>query len=267
MKSSMKQLILIVALAAACSAQYNADAIIQRSVAANAADWSATPDYDYFERDVQQAGGTKTYEELLILGSPYDRQVAVNEKALSPEQRTQEQQKLEAAFAERQKESQQARARRIAKYEEERKRDHFLMEQLTKALDFKLVGEQRLGPYMVYVLKATPHPGYVPPNLEAKVLTGMEGTLWIDEKTFQWVKVEASVIRPVSIAGFLAQVEPGTHFELQKMPVAEGVWLPKHFAMKSKAKVLFLFTRKSQADETYYGYQIRTRSQVVEGDK
>jgi hypothetical protein len=91
--------------------------------------------------------------------------------------------------------------------------------------------------------------------LEAKVLTGMEGTLWIDEKTFQWVKVEASVIRPVSIAGFLAQVEPGTHFELEKMSVAEGVWLPRHFSMKSQAKVLFFFTRKSQADETYYGYQ------------
>ena len=125
MKSSMKQVIFIVALAAACSAQYNADAIIQRSVAANAADWSAAPDYDYFERDVQQAGGTKTYEELLILGSPYDRLVAVNDKALSPEQQTQEQQKLEAAVVERQKESPQARTKRIAKYEEERKRDHY----------------------------------------------------------------------------------------------------------------------------------------------
>jgi uncharacterized membrane protein len=263
----MVQVIVIVALAAACSAQYNADAIIQRSVAANAVDWSAAPDYEYLERDVQQGGGTKTFKELVILGSPYEQLLAVNGKALSPEQRTQEQQKLEAAIAERQRESQQARTRRIAKYVEERKRDHFLMEQLTKALDFKLVGEQRLGPYMVYVLKATPRPGYAPSNLEAKVLTGMEGTLWIDEKTFQWVKVEASVIRPVSIAGFLAQVEPGTHFELEKMSVAEGVWLPKHFVMKSQAKVLFFFTRKSQADETYYGYQIHTRSQVVEGDK
>jgi hypothetical protein len=267
MKSSMVQVIVSVALAAACSAQYNADAIIQRSVAANAVDWSAAPDYEYLERDVQQGGGTKTFKELFILGSPYEQLLAVNGKALSPDQQTQEQQKTEAAIAERQRESQQARSQRIAKYAEERKRDHFLMEQLTKALDFKLVGEQKLGPYMVYVLKATPRPGYAPPNLEAKVLTGMEGMLWIDEKTFQWVKVEASVIHPVSIAGFLAQVEPGTHFELQKMPVAEGIWLPKHFAMKSKAKVLFFFTRKSQADETYYGYQIGTRSPVVEGDK
>ena len=129
-----------------------------------------------------------------------------------------------------------------------------MMEQLTKALDFKLVGEQRLGAQDVYVLKATPRPGYKPPNTEAKVLTGMEGKLWIDKQTFQWVKVEATVIRPVSIGGFLAEVEPGTQFELEKMPLADNIWLPKHFAMKSRAKILFLFTRKSQADEVYYGY-------------
>ena len=47
----------------------------------------------------------------------------------------------------------------------------------------------------------------------------MEGTLWIDRDTFQWVKVEAQVTRPVKIVGFLAEVEPGTHFELEKKPI------------------------------------------------
>ena len=263
----MKQVILVVALAAASSAQHDVDTIIQRSVEANAADWNAAPDYDYFERDLQQGGGTKTHEELMIFGSPCERLVAVDGKPLSPEQQAQEQQKLEAAILERQKESQQERAQRIAKYEKERTRDHLLMEQLTKALDFKLVGEQRLGPYEVYVLKATPRPGYEPPNNEAKVLTGMEGRLWIDKKTFQWAKAEAKVIRPVSIEGFLAQVEPGTRFELEKMPVTDSIWLPTHFVMKSQAKVLFFFTWKSQAHETYYGYHKATPIQAGEGEK
>ena len=263
----MKQVILVVALASASFAQQGVDTIIQRSVEANAADWKAAPDYDYFERDLQQGGGAKTYEELMIFGSPYERLVAVNGKPLSPQQQTQEQQKLEAAVVERQKESEQERMQRIARYEKERKRDHLLMEQLTKALDFKLMGEQRLGPYDVYVLKATPHPGYEPPNNEAKVLTGTEGKLWIDKKTFQWVKVEATVIRPVSIEGFLAQVEPGTHFELEKMPVADDIWLPKHFAMKARAKVLFFFTLKLQADETYYGYHKAAPIQPATAEK
>jgi hypothetical protein len=250
----IKHVVLVVVLAAACFAQIDVDAIIRRSVEANAVDWKTAPDYDYFERDAQQDGGTKTYEELMILGSPYERLVAINGKTLSREHQAQEQQNLQSAIVERQRESQQERVERIAKYEKERKRDHLMMEQLSKALDFRLLGEQTLGPFKVYVLKATPRPGYKPPNYATEVLTGMEGRLWIDEKTFQWVKVEATVIRPVSIGGFLAEVEPGTSFELEKMPMEGRIWLPKHFAMKSQAKVLFFFTRKSQADETYYGY-------------
>ena len=217
--------ILFMLSSAGTSVQYDVPTILQRSVEASNADWNAAPFYDYFERD-QENRQTKTHEEIMILGSPYERLVAVEGKSLLPEQQAEEQQKLEAAIAERQKESQQERAQRIARYEKERKRDHLLMEQLTKAFEFKLLGEQRLGPYEVYVLKATPRPGYEPPNYEAKALTGMEGKLWIDKKTFQWVKVEASVIRPVSIAAFLAQVQPGTRFELEKMPVTGAVWLP-----------------------------------------
>ena len=175
MKSVRAQVILVAMLAATSFAQSDVDTIIQRSVEANAEDWKIAPDYDYIERDRQQGGGTKTYEELMILGSPYERLVAVNGKPLSPERQTQEQQKLETTVVVRQKESQQERRQRIAKYEKERTGDHLMMEQLTKALDFKLVGEQKLGAQEVYVLKATPHPGYEPPNNEAKVLTGMEG--------------------------------------------------------------------------------------------
>jgi hypothetical protein len=263
MGNMTKQVILVAVLAVPSFAQHDVENIIQRSVEVNAVDWKAAPDYDYVERDRQPGGGTKTYEELMILGSPYERLIAVNGKPLSPEQAAQEQQKLDTTVVERQKESPQGRRQRIAKYEKERQSDDLMMEQLTKALDFKLVGEQRLGAQDVYVLKATPRPGYNPPNAQAKVLTGMEGKLWIDKQTFQWVKVEATVIHPVSIGCFLAEVEPGTHFQLEKMPLADSIWLPKHFAMKSRAKILFLFTRRSQADETYSGYHKTAPTQAI----
>ena len=49
------------------------------------------------------------------------------------------------------------------------------MQQLTEALDFKLNGEQQLGGYYVYVPLAMPRPGYQPPSMETRVLTGMRG--------------------------------------------------------------------------------------------
>lgn len=241
--------------ASALPANAQCDAsIIERSVQVNTEDWNAAPQYDYFERDRQPNGGTKTYENLMILGSPYQRLVAINGKPLTLDQQAQEELNWKQAVAERKNESPREREERIANYEQERKRDHLLLEQMTKALDFQVVGEKKVGVNNVCVLKATPRPGYVPTSREAKVLTGMEGTLWIDIKTSQWVKVEANVIHPVSIEGFLAQVEPGTRFELEKAPVGDNIWLPSHFEMKSQAKIFFFFTRKTQANETYYGY-------------
>ena len=156
--SIMKQVILVAGLAAASFAQLDVETIIQRSVEANAVDWKAAPDYDYIERDRQPGGGTKTCEEFMILGSPYERLIAVNGKPLSSEQQGREQQKLDTTVVERQKESQQERRQRIAKYEKEREGDDLMMEQLTKALDFKLVGEQRLGAQDVMCSKRHPVP-------------------------------------------------------------------------------------------------------------
>jgi hypothetical protein len=122
---------------------------------------------------------------------------------------------------------------------------------MVKAFNFEVVGETKMDGHRVYALKATPRRGYRPPNMETQALTAMEGKLWIDKDSFQWVKVEAEVMHPVSIEGFLAQVEPGTRFELEKEPVAPGVWLPSHFSMRSHAKILFLIPHRGQEDDTY----------------
>lgn len=237
-----------------CVAQSQVETIIQRSIEANRQDWKADPEFSFFERDVEN-GTTKTHQVMMIEGSPYYRLVEVNGKPLSQPEQAKEEHRLQQVITQRKSETPSQRAARIARYEKDRTRDHLMMEQLAKAFNFTLEGEQKLGTYDVYVLKATPRPGYQPPNRDTRVLPGMEGTLWIDRQTYQWVKVEAHVIRPVSIEGFLARVEPGTEFELEKMPVAEGVWLPKHFSMKAHARILGLFNHREQDDETYWGYK------------
>jgi hypothetical protein len=238
-----------------CSSAFAQDAatIIERSVQANDRDWQADPQYDYSERDLDSAG-SKTYEVTTIFGSPYERLVAVNGKPLTPQQQAEEQRKYERMESERRAESPQKKAQRIRKYYAERTREHAMMAELTKAFDFKLEGQQSLDGHKVYVLDAIPCPGYHPPNRNAQVLTGMRGKLWVDESTFQWVKVEASVFHPVAIVGFLARVQPGTRFELEKAPVSDDVWLPTHFAMKAAAKVMYVFNHHSQEEDYYFNY-------------
>ena len=236
-----------------CSPRPDIAAILTRSVEANEVDWKAAPDYDYFERD-GTVTGTRTYHVLMIAGSPYEELVAVNGKPLPLRDQDREQRELREVISRRRAESIRERSQRITKYEGDRKRDHLLMLELTRAFDFRLLGERRLGRYTTYLLQAMPRAAYRPPSTETEVLAGMQGKLWIDKETYQWVRVEAEVVRPVSIGGFLASVQPGTRFELEKMPIADGVWLPRHFAVKSNTKILFLFRNLTQQDETYFNY-------------
>ena len=232
----------------------DAASIIRKSAQANNRDWEAVPNYDNYERD-RTKDGDKTYDVTMLSGSPYERVVAIDGHKLTPDKEKEEQQKYEKAANERQHESAEQRSKRIAKYEAERKRDQTMLQQLTSAFDFHLVGKKHLLGHDVFVLKATPRKGYRAPDRDSQVLTGMEGTMWIDQKTYQWVKVEAHVVHPVRIEGFVAAVEPGTMFEVEKRPVAGDIWMASHFAMKSNAKVMLVIPHKGEEDDTYFNYR------------
>lgn len=241
----------------ACWAQVDPEAIIRRSVSANEADWKAAPNFSFIEREVTIKGNSKTvktYEVLMIKGSPYNRLIAISDKPLSPAAQVQEKQKLEQEIAKRKKESPRAYAKRTAQFQKERRQDHAMLREMGQAFNFKLIGSDKLDGHEVYVLEATPRPRYQPKSRDTKVLSAMRGKLWIEKSHAHWVKVEAEVFKPVSFGLFIAKVSPGTRFVLEQVPVSEALWLPKHFSMQLKASVLGR-GRASVQDETYKDYK------------
>jgi hypothetical protein len=257
-------LLLCLALAAVSGTRQEepitAEEIVHRSVEANQRDWKQLPDYDYYVREYDEDGGTKTYLSQMLVGTRYNQLVAINEKPLAAADAAAERGRLESELKRRQHESPEERKQRIAKYQKEQDRNEFFLKQLGDAFDFNLSGRDTVVGHEVYVLTAKPRRGYRPPTAQAKALTGMEGTLWVDSKDFHWVKVQAKVVHPVSIEGFLARVERGTRFELDQAPVAEGLWLPSRFVMVSRAKVLFFFSHNDRDDEAYFDYHRATTS-------
>jgi len=211
------------------------------------------------------SSSVKTYDVLMIDGSPYNKLIAVNDQQLSAKEQSEEERKLQREIRKRQSESHHERTRRIEKYLKERNQDHAMMKEMAEAFHYSLVGEERLDGHQVWVLEATPRPGYVPHSRESRVLTGMQGMLWIDQATYQWVKVEAEVTRPVSFFGFLARVGAGTKFLLEQAPVNAALWLPKHFSMKVNATVLGFINESSAEDDTYREYRL-ARKAMAEAD-
>ena len=231
-----------------------AEEIVRRSVEANERDWQAAPEYSYSvtTRDLH---GSKTKRVIMLFGSPYERLLKVNGRKLSATDERQEEHKFAEAFARRRSESSQEKANRVAAYSKERQGDHLMLQQLTSAFSFKLTGEKILNGRPVYILHASRRSGYQPPNMESRVLLGMEGDLFIDTNSFQWARVFARVISPVNIGGFLATVQPGTYFEMENMRVENGIWLQKHFRVESQSKILMLFAHGTKEDDLYFDYE------------
>ena len=228
--------------------------IIRRSAQATQADWDRAPGFDFCEVDKTKTG-SRTSAVLMIEGSPYYRVVQANSVDLPPAQEAAEQKRLASTIKRRQHETSDERAKRTAQYQKERHGDRELLEQLTEAMNFTFVGQEVVDSHLVDVFEAVPRAGYVPKSMQMQVLPGMKGKLWIDHTSFRWVKVQAEVVKPVSIAGFLARVEPGTRFELQERPINPSIWLAHVFTMQSRAKILFLISKSSEANETYFNYK------------
>jgi hypothetical protein len=250
-------LLLLTSSFASSSGQPDVQKIVQLSAAAIQADWHQEPYLDDIERDEDTKGGkttSETYDAMMIDGSPYNRIIARNDKALSSEEEARQKEQLQTEYTKRANESPQQRADRIAKYQKEWNRVFVLLRNLKGAFDFQLTGEETVEGHNVYVIRATPRPDYQADSRETKILTGMQGTLWIDKETHRWVRVRAEVIKPVWFGWFIAKVEPGTQFLLEQTPQPTGIWLPKHFRMTVSASVLW--HRKDYThDETYQDYR------------
>ena len=270
----MKSLILLgitISFLAAASQPPDASEIVQRSVQKIQADWQQAPLYAYVERDVERkrhaAPTVKSYEVLMIDGSQYNRLVAVNDRPLSAGERAEEENKLKAEILKRDSESERERRKRVAKYLKEREQDHAMVKEMADAFDFQLAGEENVAGHDCWVLDAEPKPGYQPRSRETKVLSGMKGKLWVDKKQFQWVKVEAEVMRPVSLYGFFAKVSPGTRFVLEQEPIAGNLWLPAHFSVKVNASALGFINENSSDDETFHDYKPMPNISALEARK
>jgi hypothetical protein len=137
--------------------------IVRRSVELSQKDWKRVSDYDYFERELD-GSHSKTYQVRMLLGSRYRRLIAVDDKPLSPEAQAREQRLYQKTLSDREHETPEQRERRLAQHQKEISRQQPFLDQILKAFDFTLAGQETVASRRVYALKAQPRRGYRPPN-------------------------------------------------------------------------------------------------------
>jgi hypothetical protein len=215
--------------------------IVRQSVAATERSWQARDHYTYTERDedrrLDALGQLKSENAavtkmILVNGTRFEQLIEHNGQPPSAT----EQRKSNEDLDKLKHETPAEQTARLRKGQENRA---FLLDVL-EAFDFRLVGEEVVDGRAVYVLQATPHPGYLGNGKYGKMFNKVEGMLWIDKQDFGCVKVDGEVTQSFSMGLFVARVERGSHIILDQICVGDAVWVPERLEVRASARILFL---------------------------
>ncbi len=265
-------LLLCVALLPAFAADDPVE-ILRKSVERDANNFSRLKNYTFIEREEQRELDGKgkvrktqseTNEILILLGRPYYRLVARNDKPLSQKDQASEQRKLDRELEKRQKESEQERG----KFERERNENRRFLQEIPDAYNLSLVDTEMVSGKPVWVIDATPKPGYKAKLDRAKILTKVHAKFWIDQAEYQWVRVDAEALDTLSFGLGLIRIAPGGRLHFEQTRVNDEVWLPSLLSASGSLRLAYIKRLAGAMDVSYKDYRkFQSDSHLVTGEQ
>jgi len=233
--------------------------IVTRSIAAAERSWQARGHYIYMERDEDRrlnAAGQVESQNVdvarmtVVNGARFEQVLEHNGQPPTAKDQRKSNDDLE-------KLKHESSAEQTVRINRDHENRSFLAEML-EAFDFQLTGEDIADGRPAYVLLATPHPGYRAKGKYGKMLSKVEGKLWVDKQDFGWIKVDGRVTQSFSIGLFAARVQRGSHILLQQNCVGDAVWVPTRLEIRASARILFLKNLEMDRILTYSDYHLAT---------
>ena len=220
--------------------------IVRKSVDIDRKNWELLKDYTFVEdgqqREYHRDGSigktrSQTYDVLVLDGTPYRRKTAKDGKALEEKESRKDEETFEKERARRLHETEEQRRKRVAEEEKNRAKGHAFVMQIPDAFHFVLVGEENIEGQPVWVIDATPRPGFKPTQPHGDMLPKFKGRLWIEKEDYRWVKVEAQTIGAVSFGMALLRLRPGTTLTFSQKRLNSELWVPSHFLLRLDMRV------------------------------
>ena len=247
--------------------------IVKKSLDRDASNFERSKNYTYIarqeEREFEASGKVKsaesqTYDLSILGGRRYERLVAKNDKPLSEKEQKQEQEKLDRELARRQRETPAEKA----KAEKDRSGNRQYLQEVPAVFNLRLVGTEMVSGKPAWVLIAEPKPGYKPKLDRAKVLTKIRAKIWIDQAEYQWVKVEAEAMEPLSFGFGLFRIAAGGKLHFEQTRINDEVWLPSLLSASGDARLGYLKKVRGDVTVSYRDYRkFQTDSRIVSSDE
>ena len=245
--------------------------IVRRSVERDWTDFESRKNYTYQERSefrqYARSGAaakvrSETNEILILGGRPYERVTARDDKPLSAREERREQAKLDNELAKRQHES----AAEQARYQKERTEERAFIREIPDAFTFRLTGNGFVSNRAAWIIEAQPKPGYHAIHSQAKDFAKVRATIWIEQDTYHWVKVDADVLNTISVKFGLLRVAPGSSMHFDQTRVNDEIWLPSSMLVRFEARLALLKVLRGEYDIRYSDYRkFQSDSKIVEG--
>jgi len=238
--------------------------IVRKSVELDQADWLRMKDYTWIARETDRtldSGGrvksekSEAWETVILFGEPHRRMLERDGKALPADEQKKEQDKLDKALAKFEHETPQQRERRAAQYEKERAKDRDFLREVPDLYDFSMVSDDKIDGHDVWVISATPRPGYQPKRGDAKPLLKTRAKLWIDKQEYQWVRLEAETTATISFGLFLVRLDPGAKLVFEQTRVNDQVWLPKREFVSGSGRLGLVKKLAGDEEVTWNNYR------------
>jgi len=249
--------------------------IVRKSVDLDQASWLRMKDYTWTAREITRhldsAGKLKSveserWETLILFGKPYRKTVERDGKPLPTGEQRKEQEKIDRAVAQLERETPAQRARRLAEDEKQRAKDREFLREVPEAFDFHLEGDAVIDGRETWVISAVPKPGYRPQHGDAKAFSKIQGRIWIDKSEYQWVRIEAKTIGTISWGWFLARLNPGASLIFEQSRVNDEIWLPKREFVSGSGRLAGLKKLREEQEVDWTNYRkFQVQSTLVSG--
>jgi len=117
--------------------------------------------------------------------------------------------------------------------------------------DINLVAREIIDGNPTVLLTFRPKPGVKINGDILKLLHRVSLRAWITEKDHEVVRVECTVVEPISFGVVLARIHPGSTLVLDRSRIKDGIWAPSRIEFTARGRLL-LFKRLHERGVTEY---------------
>jgi hypothetical protein len=201
---------------------------------------------------VEGRKGSVTKRMVMTPEGILSRTVAINGRALTPEERRTEEARIDRLL------DQEEMREKARTQQQLLQRIDRLLRAVPDAFDcaYQPIPGSKTQARPFAVLSCSPKPDYSPPNREAQVLTGMNAVITIDLAERRMTRFEGTLFEDVTFAwGFLARLNRGGYLELRQKKLEGGPWCVAGMELRIGGRLLMVKPFHLQRRETGWDYR------------